>query len=131
MYNLYTYLNQVKKKENLIEEEKKKKKISKNLKYLNNIYANNFNDKLKNFIFEMCKEPIIVNNTSYDKKKIHQKNKFVFNQYINEKQRIENFLNQDKPFIKKKIKLKINKNNISNNNNNTNNNNNNDSTQKQ
>jgi hypothetical protein len=29
MYNLYTYLNQVKKKENLIEEEKKRKKYQK------------------------------------------------------------------------------------------------------
>ena len=127
MYNLYTYLNQVKKKENLIEEEKKKKKISKNLKYLNNIYANNFNDKLKNFIFEMCKEPIIVNNSSYDKKKIHQNNKFIFNQYITEKQRIENLLNQDKPFVKKKIKIKKRKNLSSNKiiktNNNENNNN--------
>ena len=106
MYNLYTYLNQVKKKEDLIEEEKKKKKINKNLKYLNDVYANNFNDKLKNFIFEMCKEPIIVNNSSYDKKKIHQNNKFIFNQYITEKQRIENLLNQEKPFVKKKIKIK-------------------------
>jgi len=114
MYNLYTYLNQVKKKEDLIEEEKKKKKIHKKLKYLNDVYANNFNNKLKNFIFEMCKEPIIVNNSSYDKKKVHQNNKFVFNQYITEKQRIENLLNQDKPFIKKKIKIKKNK-NLSNN----------------
>lgn len=119
MFNLYTYEKQ------LLEEYKKnfEEKCQKNLKLkrqkeLNNL-SQNYDNRMKNFIFSMCEKPIILRKKPNENilNQTFNNKKFIFGEYKSERQRLKeielnkNKLNEyeeeRKKIEKKKMILKI------------------------
>ena len=91
MFNLYTYEKQLIEKIKKKSEEAYRKKFKlKRKKELANL-SQNYDNRMKNFIYSMCENPIILNkNTNEDiMNKTFNKKKFIFGEYKTEKQRLE------------------------------------------
>ena len=104
MYNLYTYekqLNQIEKeKKEIIKERNLKKKRKKELDKL----TQNYNDRMNEFIFSMCENPILLeredNPNNNNKKIIKTKDHFFFGYFKTDKERLES-MEEEKKLLEK------------------------------
>ena len=90
MYNLYTYEKQLLKKLKEQSQETYRKQFKlKRKKELNNL-SQNYDNRMKNFIYSMCENPIILNKNANEDimNKTFNKKKFIFGEYKTEKQRL-------------------------------------------
>jgi len=100
MYNLYTYekqLNQIEKeKKELIKQRNLKKKRKKELIKL----TQNYNNRMNDFIFSMCENPILLereeNPNNNNKKIIKTRDQFFFGYFKTDKQRLESIEEEKK-----------------------------------
>ena len=104
MYNLYAYekqLNQIEKeKKEIIKERNLKKKRKKELDKL----TQNYNDRMNEFIFSMCENPILLeredNPNNNNKKIIKTKDHFFFGYFKTDKERLES-MEEEKKLLEK------------------------------
>ena len=89
MYNLYIHekriLEDTKKQSDSCMDEKIMKKRQKKVQKL----TNNYNNRMKNFIFSMCENPIILKNNDKEKNNVHTMRNFKFKEIITDKQRLK------------------------------------------
>ena len=88
MYNLYIHekriLENTKKQSDSFLNEKIMKKRQEKIQKL----TNNYNNRMKNFIFSMCENPIILKNNDKEKNNVHTMRNFKFKEIITDKQRL-------------------------------------------
>ena len=121
MYNLYTHEKRIlentkRQSDSFLNEETKKKRKEKDHKLITN-----YNNRMKNFIFSMCEEPIKLKNSNQEKNNIHIRN-FIFKEFITDQQRLKkletyknkiNTYEQKRKSIEKKRNIKKIKNHTS------------------
>lgn len=109
MYNLYIHQ---KKLLDLEKSSNEKKSLSKNetkrKKKINSL-TKNYNERMKNFVMNLCKDPIILGQNDIEihqakseknNEKLEKRNHFIFGNYMTDKEKVE-ILNQEKEVLNK------------------------------
>ena len=107
MFNLYIYEKRLKDKK-LEEKEKEEKKIKDELHIKKrDKLAEKFYDKTNNFLLEMIRKPIIINNVYYKPKENKATKSFCLFKFQTDRERIEKLLDSKNQYIKKTSEKKL------------------------